>query len=254
MRAFSRLRRRSHCVISEIRVGLSPMRRLRHWRTITPISISTMLSQLACLGVKWNSRRLRIRRVRLSELNYVLDLAFRVKGGDPFAMMDLANETGHPRVAGFVGFSLELWGAVLPFLDGIGAVAGELDTAVVASDNVVAGEAGSYSSLRARAKVGDDLTPHHMPQVAMEFTTRGEGGAALAARAASCALVLPKAEHELTRTFSGRGAVTVRADRGRDVLARDMHDVRQLFGSKYDQGLRDLLQYYKLNFPGLMAR
>ena len=43
-------------------VAFSGIRRSRHWRTITPISISTMLSQLACLGVKWNSRRLRMRR------------------------------------------------------------------------------------------------------------------------------------------------------------------------------------------------
>ena len=29
----------------------SGMRRSRHWRTITPISISAMFSQLPCLGV-----------------------------------------------------------------------------------------------------------------------------------------------------------------------------------------------------------
>ncbi len=40
----------------------------------------------------------------------------------------------------------------------------------------------------------------------------------------------------------------------REVLARDLRDVRQLFGPKYDQGLRDLLQYYRQNFPELMAR
>ena len=34
------------------------MRRSRHWLASTPISISTMLSQLACLGTKWNSRRI----------------------------------------------------------------------------------------------------------------------------------------------------------------------------------------------------
>jgi len=30
--------------------------------------------------------------------------------------------------------------------------------------------------------------------------------------------------------------------------------VRQIVGTKYDQGLRDLLQYYRTNFPELMAR
>lgn len=77
--------------------------------------------------------------------------------------------------------------------------------------------------------------------------TRAEGGA----------LVLPRSEHVLTRTFGGRGVATLRAVQGmsfRDVLARDMRDIRRLFGSKYDQGLHDLLQYYRQEFPELMAR
>jgi hypothetical protein len=48
--------------MAETKVALSGIRRARHWLTMTPISISTMLSQLACLGVKWNSRRLKMRR------------------------------------------------------------------------------------------------------------------------------------------------------------------------------------------------
>jgi hypothetical protein len=116
-----------------------------------------------------------------------------------------------------------------------------------AAKGVTAGEAGAYGVLRARSVPGDVLTPHHMPQAAMEFTTRAEGGA----------LVLPHSEHVLTRTFGGRGAATLRAEQGmsfRPVLARDMRDIRQLFGPKYDQGLRDLLQYYKQNFPELIAK
>jgi hypothetical protein len=91
------------------------------------------------------------------------------------------------------------------------------------------------------------MTPHHMPQAAMEFTTPAKGGS----------LVLPHSEHVLTRTFGGRGGATLRAEQGmsfRDVLARDMRDIRQLFGPKYDQGLRELLQYYRQNFPELMKR
>lgn len=116
-----------------------------------------------------------------------------------------------------------------------------------AAAGVQAGEAGAYGALRARSVPGDMLTPHHMPQAAMEFTTRAEGGA----------LVLPHWEHVLTRTFGGRGGATLRVEQGmsfREVLARDLRDVRQLFGPKYDQGLRDLLQYYRQNFPELMAR
>ena len=95
--------------------------------------------------------------------------------------------------------------------------------------------------------VGDGLTPHHMPQAALEFTSRAEGSA----------LVMTEAEHALTRTYFGKGAATARADAGlsfRQVLASDIRDVRQIVGSKYDQGLRDLLQYYRVNFPSLIAR
>jgi hypothetical protein len=71
------------------------------------------------------------------------------------------------------------------------------------------------------------------------------------------ALVLPHSEHIFTRTYGGRGGATLRAEQGmsfRGVLARDMRDIRQLFGPKYDQGLRDLLQYYRQNFPERMAK
>jgi len=58
-----------------------------------------------------------------------------------------------------------------------------------------AGEAGRFGDLDARGIVGDDLTPHHMPQAARGFTPYADGGA----------LVLPRAEHMLTRTYAGRG-------------------------------------------------
>jgi RHS repeat-associated protein len=118
---------------------------------------------------------------------------------------------------------------------------------VGASRGLQVGEVGAYGALRARSVPGDMLTPHHMPQAAMEFTARAEGGS----------LVLHHSEHVLTRTYGGRGAVTSRMEQGmsfRSVLARDMRDIRKLFGSKYSQGLRDLLQYYKVNFPELMDR
>lgn len=112
---------------------------------------------------------------------------------------------------------------------------------------VVAGEAGRFARLEARAVVADALTPHHMPQAALGFTSRADGGA----------LVLPAAEHALTRTYGALGRATRRAEADmvfRDVLARDMRDVRQIAGSRYDQGLRDLLQYYRDNYPELMRR
>ena len=41
----------SHAAVSVSSVAQSGIRRLRHWRCRTPISISSMLSQLVCFGV-----------------------------------------------------------------------------------------------------------------------------------------------------------------------------------------------------------
>jgi hypothetical protein len=120
-------------------------------------------------------------------------------------------------------------------------------TTSAASKGVVAGEAGRFSSLYGRAVVGDGLTPHHMPQAALGFTSRGAGGA----------LVMTTEEHAMTRTYGALGRIAAEQDAGmafRDVLARDIRDVRQIVGPKYDQGLRDLLKYYYDNFPELIKR
>jgi RHS repeat-associated protein len=109
------------------------------------------------------------------------------------------------------------------------------------------GKAGSFASLDAGAVVGDAITPHHMPQAALRFTSYGEGGA----------LAMEAGEHVMTRTYGSLGRVTAREAAGmafRDVLARDMRDVRQIVGPKYDPGLRQLLRYYYDNFPILMKR
>src|SRR5690242_3066130 len=39
-----------------------------------------------------------------------------------------------------------------------------------------------FGDLDALAKVGDDLTPHHMPQAALKFTSRNDGGALMMRR------------------------------------------------------------------------
>lgn len=76
---------------------------------------------------------------------------------------------------------------------------------------------------------------------------------------ASTARSLIRGEHKQTRTYGPRGAVTARVEAAanlsfRDTLARDFRDIRKLFGPKYDEGLRKLIEYYKQNFPGLMAK
>lgn len=112
---------------------------------------------------------------------------------------------------------------------------------------VVKGEAGRFADLAYRAVKGDKLTPHHMPQAAAGFTSRADGGS----------LVMTEAEHVLTRTYGFNGARTALDEVGiafRDVLARDIRDVRNIVGSEYNQGLRNLLDYYRANFPELMKK
>ena len=112
---------------------------------------------------------------------------------------------------------------------------------------VRAGEAGSYASLQTRSVVGDELAIHHMPQAAAEFTSRAEGGA----------LAMPQGEHLLTRTYGWGGVQTLKEDLGlsfRDVLAKDIWDVRSIAGSLYNPGLLDLIHYYRSNFPQLMDK
>jgi RHS repeat-associated protein len=109
------------------------------------------------------------------------------------------------------------------------------------------GESGRFSELASRGVKGDKLTPHHMPQTAAQFTSRAEGGA----------LMMPEAQHILTRTYGYRGALTMRSEAGmgfRDVLARDIRDIRRIAPGEYNQGLRNLIQYYRTNFPGLISK
>jgi hypothetical protein len=110
-----------------------------------------------------------------------------------------------------------------------------------------AGEGGSYSELASRGEVGDQLTPHHMPQAAAGYTGYGEGGS----------LSMEQSEYVLTRTygFSGAQTLNVDADLGfRDVLAKDIWDVRSITGSRYNSGQLDLIDYYRTHFPNLMAK
>jgi hypothetical protein len=111
------------------------------------------------------------------------------------------------------------------------------------------GQAGGFGELNDLSVVGDQLTPHHMPQAALGFTGYDEGGA----------IVLPQSEHALTKTYLSRGAITAVEDAGlpfRTVLTKDIKDLRNLpgVGSKYNAGIQDLLDYYRQNFPQLIAK
>ena len=112
-------------------------------------------------------------------------------------------------------------------------------------DKLAAGEAGRFADLVARGVTGDQLTLHHMPQTAARFTSRDEGEA----------LVLPHAEHVLTRTYGVRGRVVARTEAHlpfRQVLARDIRAIRRIANRKYNKGLRDLITYYREHFPTLI--
>jgi len=125
------------------------------------------------------------------------------------------------------------------FLGSLLTGAGELKLAT--------GVGGKYATLSKLATVGDNIVAHHMPQVAAEFTSKAEGGA----------LTMWQSEHILTRTYGTRGAATAAAEAGvpfRTVLARDIRDVRSIVGSKYDQGIKQVLQYYRQNLPSLIAK
>jgi len=61
----------------------------------------------------------------------------------------------------------------------------------------------------------------------------------------------------LDRTYGVKGAMTAAAHAGkpfRQVLAQDIVDIRRIVGTKYNEGLKDLIQYYETNFPNLMSK
>lgn len=62
------------------------------------------------------------------------------------------------------------------------------------------------------------------------------------------ALGMSIVDHALTRTFRGRGKAAMVKDialNARQRLAKDIRDVRKLFGNKYDDGIREMLEYAK---------
>jgi hypothetical protein len=62
------------------------------------------------------------------------------------------------------------------------------------------------------------------------------------------ALGMTKADHKKTRTFGGHGKAAMREDTGlsaRDRMAKDIRDIRRQFGPKYNQGIREMLEYAK---------
>ena len=112
------------------------------------------------------------------------------------------------------------------------------------TDPLRAGDVGSYDELVRRGSVGDGLTPHHMPQAARGFTSRGEGGA----------IAMEHGDHTLTRTYGSRGRVTNAEESGlsfRETFERDAQDYVNIVGEGGQAHVDQLRGYYQDKFPEL---
>ncbi|MFI6207113.1 LamG-like jellyroll fold domain-containing protein [Streptomyces sp. NPDC051041] len=115
------------------------------------------------------------------------------------------------------------------------------------------GEVGRFGDLNDRARVGDGLTPNHIPQAALGRLPYRD----------HAAVMMTHADHLLTRTYGPAGRVTARLDAGRpfrDVLASDLMDLRrigqQVYGdaSHFNTQIAGIVQYYRTNYPHLLQR
>ncbi len=112
------------------------------------------------------------------------------------------------------------------------------------------GEGGRFGDLKPRGKTGDKLTPHHMPQDGLGHLPRQDGGA----------VMMRGNRHAQTRTYGNAGKATKVTDTGvafLKVLKKDIQDIRKIAKqagkpTMYDDGIRDLLKYYKKIVPNKM--
>lgn len=93
---------------------------------------------------------------------------------------------------------------------------------------------GRFADLN-RLKVAGEVA-HHMPQNAAGIVSRTNGPA----------IGMTIADHELTRTFRWKGIGTNRADAALTPMQRlmkDIEDIRELFGDKYERAIQQMLEY-----------
>ncbi len=120
-----------------------------------------------------------------------------------------------------------------------GGIAGGVEGGGSAAGRGILNRGGRFAELD-RAKLPGEVG-HHMPQ-AKWWETKG------ISRADGPSLGMATEDHALTRTYAGRGAKSMREDVNltpRQRLARDVRDVRANFGSKYDKGLQEMIDYAK---------
>lgn len=113
----------------------------------------------------------------------------------------------------------------------------------MAPEAAILNRGGTFAELNALK--GVDEVAHHMPQNAFMRElgiSRNDG----------FALGMTRAEHMLTRTYAGRGALTMRTDFSLGLTARqrlfmDVQQIRQTFGSRYNRGMLELIDRTKTN-------
>jgi hypothetical protein len=136
-------------------------------------------------------------------------------------------------------------GETLPGLvvDLVLAGAGRSSTEIAGASTEVAGgivnRGGRFADLDAARAAGE--VGHHMPQNAFNRTVGRS-------RADGPALGMTTKDHAMTRSFAGKGNRTMRVDAelsARERMAHDILDVRSLFGGKYNQGIREMINYAK---------
>ena len=95
----------------------------------------------------------------------------------------------------------------------------------------------TYGELLKNSTVGDDLELHHIPQDKLGFLPRKEG----------IAVVMPKSEHAMTRTYKTKGRITASLDKNRafkDILKDDLVDLRKI-SPKYDDAIIKIIKGYE---------
>ncbi|MEW6738202.1 MAG: hypothetical protein AB1489_43410, partial [Acidobacteriota bacterium] len=98
----------------------------------------------------------------------------------------------------------------------------------------IANTGGRYGDLRKLA--GPDENAHHVPQKGAKITPEIDGPA----------VGMTRADHSQTRTYKGRGREALKTDAHltpRQRLAKDIRDLRTLFGSKYRKGSMEAIKY-----------
>ena len=102
---------------------------------------------------------------------------------------------------------------------------------------VTVGQVDTYGELLKNSTVGDDLELHHIPQDKLGFLPRKEG----------IAVVMPKSERAMTRTYKTKGRITASLDKNRafkDILKDDLVDLRKI-SPKYDDAIIKIIKGYE---------